>query len=74
MPADREQILRFIEKRTSSLERIERFRSVQLMFEMQGDEEFARDMRFIVDRETALRQLQGRPMAPKIGGMDRRGV
>lgn len=74
MPAPKEQIANFVIKNTPSLERIERFRAVKLMFEVNGDEEFARDMEYIVHFVTTLRTMQGKPIAPKIGGMDRQGI
>jgi len=69
-----DQIGRFIEKRTPSLERIERFRAMAIMFEEEGDANAARDCMFVVDTFTALRHLQGKPTEPKLGGMDRRGI
>ena len=74
MPADREQIARFAEKRTASLDRIERYRAIGLMFDMEGDEEGVRDMAAVVELYEGLRRLQGKPSAPKLGGMDRAGV
>jgi hypothetical protein len=74
MPAPDDQVIRFIDKHTPSLDRIERIRAVGLMLDMDGDEQGARDVQSIVDTFTALRQLRGKPVAHALGGMDRAGV
>jgi hypothetical protein len=74
MPASDHDIARFVEKRTASLDRIERYRAIGLMFDMEGDKEGSRDMEAVVEVHEGLRRLQGKAPAPKLGGMDRKGI
>jgi len=72
--SDPTQLERYVQKNTPSLDRLERLRAVGIMLEVQGDEQGARDMDFVVGYFTHIRQTTGKPTEPKMGGMDRRGI
>ncbi len=74
MPAADDQVIRFIDKSTPSLDRIERIRAIGIMLDAQGDDQGARDIASVVATFTSLRHLRGKPTEPKMGGMDRVSV
>lgn len=71
---DYDQLGRFIAKRTPSLDRIERLASMSIMFSEQGDDQAALDIDLIIHMMIGVRAIQGRPLTPKWGGMDRAGI
>ena len=69
-----DQVMKYVVKNTPSLDRIERYRALSIMYDDLGDEIAARDMAFVVSFFSNVRHLSGKPTEPKMGGMDRRGI
>ena len=74
MPAPPDQILAFIGKATPSLDKIQRLQGLAIALAADGDDQGARDVQATVDTFTSLRQMQGKPTAHALGGMDRAGL
>ena len=69
-----EQLGRYAAKHTMSLEAIEVLESISILLTDMGDDKGVAVVNRCIEIQQVLRQLQGRPMAPKYGGMDRRGI